>query len=99
MSYIKKLYIRRPGGSLPDDWSGEVEDQPGFKTFDAFKKKLISEGKIISWERSGFVNDEAVLDIELDSAGTWKTITDFSQSLGDWKGDFQVFDSSKNRLP
>ena len=84
----KSFTIIKPSGSLPDDWPRSVEAIPKYSQFAKFRDQLISEKRIIKWERS-----DTRLEIEVDNEATWKDIMSFSNSLGNWRMDYKLVDS------
>lgn len=87
----KSFTIIKPSGSLPDDWPRRVEEIPKYTEFAKFRDQLISEGRIIKWERT-----DTRVEIEVNNKETWKDIVTFSKSLGDWRMDYKLFDSDLN---
>lgn len=89
----KSFTIIKPTGSLPDNWPKRVEEIPKYAEFAKFRDQLISEKRIIKWERT-----DTRLEIEVDNEATWKDIKSFTKSLGNWRMDYKLLDSDLNTV-
>jgi len=99
-TFKKIIHVEKDTGSGSDRLPKTIEELPKFKEFEEYKQKLISEGKIIKWERTPLDSKgNCTISIEVDEPETYQLIIDFSQSLGDWKDGFRLFDTGHNELP
>lgn len=81
MAYNKKIQVKKqkPDAVLPDNIEWE-----------AYKKTMMDEGKIIKWDMSAFDdNGIATIDIITDSEDTWNDIRLKSLNIRK-KGDFKI---------
>ena len=85
MTFKKQLKIVKEKGAPSIASLAKTPDM------EAFKDKMIAEGGLIKWERSDWdENNTLTIDIECDSAGTFRRIADYSMSLGDWHPQHRV---------
>ena len=81
MAYNKKIQVKKQKADavLPDNIEWE-----------AYKKTMMDEGKIIKWDMSAFDDDGiATIDIITDSEDTWNDIRLKSLNIRK-KGDFKI---------
>lgn len=83
--YTRKLKVTRGTDAIT------FEKLEKYNDVELFKKQLIAEGKLIKWERTDWnENNEAFITIQCDNEASYKEITDFSTSLGDWHPNYLV---------
>ena len=82
----KVIVIKKSEGAA------DFVDLPKINEYRAFQQSMLEAGRVNIWERSEFVNNEATITIICDSAGTYDEITNFSNSLGDWRPGYEIID-------
>ena len=99
-TFKKIIHVEKDMGSGSDNLPKTIEGLPQFQKFEEYKQKLISEGKIIKWERTPLDRKgKCTISIEVDEPETYQMIIDYSQSLGNWKTGFRLYDTGHNELP
>ena len=99
-TFKKTIQVEKDMGSGWEDLPQTIEELPHFDKFQEFKQKMIADGKIIKWERTPLdEHGKCTIEIELDKPETYREITAFSRSLGNWKSGFRLYDLAHKELP